>query len=333
VATVMANAIFAAITGSSIASAAVFSKIATPELLRQGYSPRFSVGVVAGSSVLGMLIPPSLLLIVYGFIAQVSVGVLFVAAIVPGLILAAAMSVAIIGMSRFWPSYVGNPQDADPESENLLGAFMKLAPMLLLIVVVIGGIYAGYTTPVEAGAVGAGGALLIAAAMRRLNLRRLWAAMIETGHVTVSILFLILAANVFTRMLALSGLPQDVAVWLVAAGLGFLPFMALYIGVVIVLGMFLESVSLLLILVPFVLPIVESFGADLVWFGIVTVVAVEMGLLTPPMGIACYVVRSTLNDPAIGVRDVFAGAFPFTLIMLVVTILLVVAPSLTQVFV
>tara|TARA_R110002020_G_scaffold133617_1_gene298073 strand:+ start:4844 stop:6796 length:1953 start_codon:yes stop_codon:yes gene_type:complete len=333
VATVLANAIFAAITGSSIASAAVFSKIATPELLRHGYSPRFSVGVVAGSSVLGMLIPPSLLLIVYGFIAQVSVGVLFIAAIVPGMVLAAAMSVTIIGMARFWPAYVGQPDESAGDPESLGSAVMKLAPMLLLVTAVIGGIYAGYTTPVEAGAIGAGGALLIAAAMGRLDARRLWTAMIETGHVTVSILFLILAANVFTRMLALSGLPQEMAVWLSGAGLSFIAFMTLYIIVVIFLGMFLESVSLLLILVPFVLPIVETFGGDLVWFGIVTVVAVEMGLLTPPMGIACYVVRSTLNDPDISVRDVFAGAFPFTLIMLMVTLLLIAVPALTLVFV
>jgi tripartite ATP-independent transporter DctM subunit len=329
VATVAANAVFAAVTGSSIASAAVFSKIATPELLRHGYSPRFSVGVVAGSSVLGMLIPPSLLLIVYGFVAQVSVGVLFIAAILPGLLLALAMSLTIVGLAYFWPSYIGSPDDTPVEETGQGSAWLKLAPMSILVTAVIGGIYGGFTTPVEAGAIGASGAILIALAMRRLTWPKLYAALLETGHVTVSILFLILAANVFSRMLAISGLPQAMTGLLSDTGLGFYGFLALYVLAIIFLGMFLESVSLMLIVVPFVLPLVEGFGGDLVWFGLVTVVAVEMGLLTPPMGIACYVVRSTINDPRIRVQDVFAGSLPFTMIMFVVTIVLILVPGIT----
>lgn len=329
VATVAANAVFAAVTGSSIASAAVFSKIATPELLRHGYSPRFSVGVVAGSSVLGMLIPPSLLLIVYGFVAQVSVGVLFIAAILPGVLLAVAMSLTIVGLAHFWPSFIGSP-DNRPDHDSAKGsAWLKLAPMVALVLVVIGGIYGGYTTPVEAGAIGAAGAILIALAMRRLTWRKLYAALLETGHVTVSILFLILAANVFSRMLAISGLPQAMTGLLSETGLSFYGFLALYVLAIIFLGMFLESVSLMLIVVPFVLPIVQGFGGDLVWFGLVTVVAVEMGLLTPPMGIACYVVRSTVNDPRIRVQDVFAGALPFAVIMFFVTVVLIAVPGIT----
>lgn len=329
VATVAANAVFAAVTGSSIASAAVFSKIATPELLRHGYSPRFSVGVVAGSSVLGMLIPPSLLLIVYGFVAQVSVGVLFIAAILPGMLLALAMSLTIVGLAHFWPSFIGSPDNKHDLEPAKGSAWLKLAPMVLLVILVIGGIYGGFTTPVEAGAIGAAGAILIALAMRRLTWRKLYAALLETGQVTVSILFLILAANIFSRMLAISGLPQAMTGLLSDTGLSFYGFLALYVLAIIFLGMFLESVSLMLIVVPFVLPIVQSFGGDLVWFGLVTVVAVEMGLLTPPMGIACYVVRSTVNDPRIRVQDVFAGALPFAVIMFFVTIVLIAVPGIT----
>ena len=333
IATVIANAIFAAITGSSIASAAVFTKVATPQMMNHGYSAKFAVGTVAGSSVLGMLIPPSLLLIIYGFVAEQSVGVLFIAAVIPGIILASAMGLAIIAMAHFWPSYVGNPTHDDLEDENIASASWKLMPIVVLIFAVMGGIYGGIFTPVEAGAVGAAGALIIATLKRRLTWGKLWRVLTETGHTTVSVLFLILAANIYGRMLALSGFPQAIGEFIGNADVGFYGFMLLYILVVIVLGMFLDSISLMLIVLPLVLPIVESFGQDLIWFGIVTVIAVEMGLLTPPLGIAVYVVRSTIDDARVTLNDIFIGAFPYVIIMLLVTILLIAFPSLSLVLI
>jgi C4-dicarboxylate transporter DctM subunit len=333
VATVAANAVFAAITGSSIASAAVFTKIAAPEMLAHGYSSRFAVGTVAGSSVLGMLIPPSLLLIIYGFVTEQSVGILFLAAVLPGIVLAVAMGAAIIGMAHFRPDLVGTPSQDEAAAETPASAALKLAPILVLIAVVLGGIYAGLFTPVEAGAIGALGALILAALKRRLTPGRLWRVLIETGHISVSILFLILAANVYARMLALSGLPQHMGELIGAAHLGFYGFMALYVVMLITLGMFLDSTSIILIVLPFVLTIIKGYGADLVWFGIVTVIAVEMGLLTPPLGLSCYVVQSTLGDDRVTLKDIFAGAFPFVVIMLIVTILLIAVPGLTLLFV
>lgn len=329
VATVVANAIFAAITGSSIASAAVFTKVATPEMMNHGYSARFSVGVVAGSSVLGMLIPPSLLLIVYGFVAEQSVGNLFIAAVIPGLLLAVTMGIAIIAMAHFWPKFVGNPSYDDLEDEGIGSAFWKLLPILLLVVTVLGGIYGGIFTPVEAGAIGAAGALVLATVKRRLTWAKLWNVLIETGHATVAVLFLILAANIYGRMLALSGFPQFLGDAIAGADLGFYTFMALYILLLIILGMFLDSISMMLIVLPLVLPIVGNFGADLIWFGIVTVIAVEMGLLTPPLGIAVYVVRSTIDDARVTLGEIFIGAFPFVVIMLLVTIILIAFPQLS----
>jgi len=329
VATVIANAIFAAITGSSIASAAVFTKVATPLMLEHGYSPKFATGVVAGSSVLGMLIPPSLLLIIYGFVAEQSVGFLFIAAIIPGLLLAGSMAVAIIAMAHFWPGFVGNPTYDDLQDENIRSAANKLLPITILIGVVMGGIYGGLFTPVEAGAVGAAGALVIAVAKRRLTWAKLWKVLVETGHTTVAVLFLILAANIFSRMLALSGFPQLLGEMIGGADLGLFGFMALFVLLVIILGMFLDSISIMLIILPLVLPIVIGFGADLIWFGIITVIAIEMGLLTPPLGICVYVVRSTLNDKRVTLGQIFAGAFPFVLIMLFVTIILVLFPVLS----
>lgn len=333
VATVLANAIFAAITGSSIASAAVFTKVAAPHMMKHGYTPKFAVGTVAGSSILGMLIPPSLLLIIYGFVAEQSVGLLFLAAVIPGIILATAMGLAIVGMAHFWPSYVGNPSD-DGDLDIKIGEAAKMVlPVIILIIAVLGGIYGGIFTPVEAGAVGAAGALIIAALKRRLTWEKLWRVLLETGHTTVSVLFLILAANIYGRMLALSGLPQSVGELIGSMNLGFLGFMALYILLVVILGMFLDSISIMLIVLPLVLPIVQAFGGDLIWFGIITVIAVEMGLLTPPLGIAVYVVKSTITDASITLNQIFAGAFPYVVIMFVVTILLVIFPQLSLVFV
>jgi tripartite ATP-independent transporter DctM subunit len=332
VATVAANAVFAAVTGSSIASAAVFTKIATPEMLRHGYTPRFAVGVVAGSSVLGMLIPPSLLFIVYGFLAEQSVGDLFLAGIVPGLVLAAAMALAIVLIASFWPAQVGGDALALDATESVRSAALKLAPIMALIVIVLGGIYGGVFTPTESGAAGALGALLIALARRKLGWRSLWDTMVETGYVTVSILFLILGARIFGQMLAMSGLPQQLSALAAGAGFGLAGFVLLYVALVVVLGCMLDSVSIMVITLPFAIPVVKALGGDLVWFGVVAVVAVEIGLLTPPFGISVYVVKSTLDDQRIALRDIFAGAFPFVICMMLVTLLLVFVPQLSLVF-
>jgi tripartite ATP-independent transporter DctM subunit len=333
VATVAANALFAAVTGSSIASAAVFTKIATPEMLRHGYTPRFAVGVVAGSSVLGMLIPPSLLFIVYGFLAEESVGHLFLNAIVPGLILAGAMALVIVLLARFRPASVGGTAAVEGEQpETVRSAALKLAPIVLLVVVVLGGIYGGIFTPTESGAAGALGALLIALARRKLSWRGLWDTMVETGYVTVSILFLILGARIFGQMLAMSGLPQQLSALAAGSGFGLSSFVLLYIVLAIVLGFMLDSVSIMVITLPFVLPVVKALGGDLIWFGVVAVVAIEIGLLTPPFGISVYVVKSTLDDQRVTLHEIFAGALPFVIVMVLVTLLLVAVPQLSLVF-
>jgi tripartite ATP-independent transporter DctM subunit len=333
IATVAANALFAAVTGSSIASAAVFTKVAAPEMLRHGYTPRFSVGVVAGSSVLGMLIPPSLLFIVYGFLAEESVGHLFLAGIVPGLILATAMSITIVVMAVFWPASVGGRAADEGEApEDVKSAAIKVAPIVALVGIVLGGIYGGIFTPTESGAAGALGALVIALLRRKLGWRSLWDTMVETGYVTVSILFLILGARVFGQMLAMSNLPQQLSELAAGANLGLQGFVALYILLAIALGCILDSVSIMVITLPFAIPVVKALGGDLIWFGVVAVVAIEIGLLTPPFGISVYVVKSTLDDQRITLADIFAGAFPFVVCMVLVTLLLLAVPQLSLLF-
>ncbi len=332
-ATVGANAVFAAITGISIASASVFTKVAVPEMIRHGYTPRFAVGVVAGSSVLGMLIPPSLLMIIYGVLAEESVGRMFIAGIIPGIVLALGFAVLILVMACLRPAMMLVPgqtaAQADGPDETLGSAALKFVPILLLITLVLGGLYGGLFTPTEAGAVGAAGALVIALVRRRLSWAKLWSVLTETGYVSVSVLFLIISAMLYSRMLALTGMPAAVTESITGLGLGPWGFLAAYLAIVVALGCIIDSVSIMLIMLPIVLPIARSFGMDIVWFGVITVVAVEIGLLTPPFGVSVYTVKSALNDSRITVRDIFAGAFPFVLAMMVVLVLLIAFPQLS----
>jgi tripartite ATP-independent transporter DctM subunit len=334
VATVVANAAFAAITGVSIASASVFTRVAVPEMMRFGYTPRFAVGVVAGSSVLGMLIPPSVMLIIYAIITEQSVAALFKAGIIPGIMLALAYIVAIVIMATFFKQYVGGQEKKDIEAaalENFSARQLagKVAPFVILILLVLGGIYGGVFTPTEAGAVGALGALIVAMLKRKLNRKMLWSVLVEAGHIVASILMLIVAATMYSRMLGISGLPNELGEWIADANLGLYGILTIYVIVLIVLGTILDTTSIILIMVPLFLPVMAPFNVDLVWFGIITIVGAEIGLLTPPLGISCYVIKSTLHDDRISLYDIFAGAFPFAAIMLLVLILLIGFPGLS----
>ncbi|MGR3344293.1 MAG: TRAP transporter large permease subunit [Paracoccaceae bacterium] len=348
VATVIANAIFAAITGVSIASAVVFTKVSVPPMVEHGYTTKFSVGIVAGSSVLGMLIPPSLLLIVFGVLAEVSVGQLFTAAIAPGILLASAFCVAIVFISKYMPDFAGHLKIPDasnaprfwtrkPEhTETPLSALIKMTPITILILAVLGGIYGGFFTPTEAGAVGAFFALIIVVIKSRfapdmLTWPKFRKLLIETGHISVSILFLIIAANMYTRMIALSGLPNEVIGFITDANLGFYGIIIVYLLIVLLMGMILDSVSIMLITLPLILPALAGYNTDLIWFGIVTVIAVEIGLLTPPLGLTVYVVKAALGNTQVKLGDIFAGAFPFVIIMMLVTALLVAFPVITEI--
>ncbi len=338
VATVAANAAFAAITGVSIASASVFTRVAVPEMMRFGYTARFAVGVVAGSSVLGMLIPPSVMLIIYAIITEQSVAALFKAGIIPGIMLAVAYSIAIVVMATFFKKYVGGQEKKDIEAAALetftkRQLFGKSAPLVILVLLVLGGIYGGVFTPTEAGAVGALGALIIAFLKRKLDRTVLWDVLVEAGHIVASILMLIVAATMYSRMLGISGLPNELGDWIAGADIGLYGILTVYVILLIILGTILDTTSIILIMVPLFLPVIVPYGVDLVWFGIVTIVGAEIGLLTPPLGISCYVIKSTLNDDRISLYDIFAGAFPFAVIMLLVLIIIIMFPQLSLILV
>ncbi len=336
VATVAANTVFAAVTGVSIASAAVFTKVAVPEMTRHGYRASFAAGTVAGSSVLGMLIPPSLLLIIYGVLAEQSIGRMFIAGLVPGILLALGFVALIVAMARFAPGFVFTRQHLDRQLEKresaprMGGAEIgrKLAPIVLLVVFVLGGLYSGFFTPTEAGGVGACAALVIAVARRSLDLKKWWAVLTQTGTISVGILILLVAASFYSQMLAVAGIPSAIGQFVQGSGLGATGFLIVYIGLILLLGMILDSSSILLIVVPIVAPIAQGLGFDLVHFGIITVIAVEIGLLTPPFGISIFTVHSTLGDEKTSLESIFAGALPFVGVMLAVLGVIAVFPQL-----
>lgn len=330
IATVFANAVFAAITGISIASATVFSRVAVPEMIRHGYTRKFATGVVAGSSVLGMLIPPSLLMIVYAVLAEESVGRMFLAGIGPGILLAVAFSITIVLLARFRRDFVFAAADTGPADEPMsgLGIARKSLPILSLMLVVLGGLYGGFLNPTEAGAAGALGALVIALMRRSLDPKSFWRLLLEAGQITVSVLFLILAATFFSRMLALSGVPRGLAEFLLEGSIGPYGFLIIYLLLIIVLGCLIDSISIMLILLPIALPVAEAAGFDLVWFGVLTVVTVEVGLLTPPFGLSVYIIKSAMDDPDLKVGEIFRGTLPFVGAMLVSIALIIAFPQI-----
>ncbi len=336
VATVAANTVFAAVTGVSIASAAVFTRVAVPEMVSHGYRASFAAGTVAGSSVLGMMIPPSLLLIIYGVLAEQSIGTLFIAGIIPGFVMAAVFAAMIMLMARFTPGLVFDLKRqarlaVERSTTRLLTTtemLGKLVPIAALVAMVLGGLYSGFFTPTEAGGVGAFGAFVIAILRRKLGGDSLWRVLTETGAVSVGILILLVAAGFYSRMLSVAGVPTAISELVRDAGLGPYGFLFLYVVILLLLGMILDSSSILLIMTPVAVPIAAGLNFNLTHFGIITVIAVEIGLLTPPFGISVFTVKSTLNDPNVSVESIFAGTLPYVAVMLAVLVLIALVPAL-----
>ena len=333
-ATVVGNAVFSAVTGVSIAAVVMFTRMAVPEMLRRGYPHKLAVGVVAGSAMLGMLIPPSVLMIIYAVITETSIGDMYTAGIVPGIILSVAFMATIWVVAGKHPGMAAAAEAVRGESGALThgGLLRLILPIVLLVVLVLGGMYAGLFTATEAGAVGAAGATLIALARRALTPRSFWQILIDTGYGTASIVLIIASAALFTRFLAISGLPSYLSQWIATHQFSLLSVMLVYIAIVLVLGTALDSVSTILIAVPVFAPVFKDLGADLVWVGIITMITVEVGIITPPLGISPFIVKSTLDADGMGhkipLSDIYRGALPFAAAALVVVGLIVAWPPL-----
>ena len=331
IATVVANAVFAAITGVSVASAAVFSKISLPQMIRLGYDRKFALGTVAGSSVLGMLIPPSILLIVYGLLSEQAVGRLFVAGIIPGIILAAIYSIGIIVMCTLRPSLTGGNRYQETITTTMrekLGLVSKCWGIIILIVVVLGGIYGGIFTPTEAGAAGAAVALLLTIVKRKASVSGFRQVLLETGFTTTSILFLLIAAQMYSRMLGVSGVLTTFSQLTLSLNVSPIVIVLIFVAIFIALGTILDSTSILLLTMPVMVPVIRTLGFDLIWFGIVSIVAIEMGLLTPPFGMCVYAMKGALGDAAT-IEEIFRGSMPFLVMMVIALAIFVAFPPLS----
>lgn len=333
VATVLANAVFAAITGVSVASAAVFSQISLPEMLRHGYNKKFALGVVAGSSVLGMLIPPSVLFVIYGVLSEEAIGKLLIAGVIPGLILTAIYSTGIRFMIWRRPDLILGASEMRGVSkrrgfQDILWGLYSCWGILVLIAISLGGIWLGFFTPTEAGAVGAFGALILGIAKRQINLPKFWRVLLETGITTAAIFFLLITAQMYSRMLALSGLVTWLSSFVISLNLPPMAVIFLFILVWLVLGCLIDSASIMLLTLPLMLPIVKTLGYSLIWFGVVSVIVIEMGLLTPPFGMVVFAMKATLRDEA-KIEEIFQGSYPFLFMMGIFTLIVLAFPILS----
>ena len=327
--TVLANAIFAAVTGVSIASAAVFSKIAVPEMLRLGYEKRFSVGCVAGSSVLGMLIPPSIMFIVYGIVSGESIGKMFIAGIIPGLVLTITYIAGIFMMAFLFPSYIGSySKPGKIPWFHRLKSLTKCLPIACLIILVLGGIYGGVFTPTEAGAIGCVGALVIMITKGQFNLRNLRYTLMEAGFTTASVFLLFISAQMFGRMLAVSGLVDQISKVITQLSISPSIIILIMLIVYVFLGCFLDVISIILITMPIFLPVVRILNYDPIWFGVLSTMTIETGLMTPPFGMSIFVVKGALGDLT-SIEEIFLGSFPFLLILFFTIGIIFAFPSLT----
>lgn len=333
-ATVASNAVFAAITGASIASAAVFTKISYPEMVRFGYDKKFAVGTIAGSSVLGMLIPPSILMIVYGGVAQVSIGKLFFGGVIPGVILAVFYSIMIFVIGYVKPEIVGHGVNAVEytPSEPVWKIMTRPIVFIILILIVFGGMWTGHFTPTEAGGVGAFVTLILMIAKKQFTWKKLWDALLETGKTSGSILFLLISAQMFSRMLALSGVVVNLGKFIVGLNVAPIVVVLILCFLQIALGCILDSTSIILLTTPIAVPVIVQMGYDPLWYGIVMIIAVEMGLITPPFGISVFTVHASLKamntKEKVSVGEIFQGSVPFLVIMFALMLLVVFIPSL-----
>ncbi len=324
VTSVGACALFGAICGSSLATVATMGRVAIPEMRARGYSDSLSAASIAAGGTLGVLIPPSILLVIYGILTQTSIGQLFIAAIVPGILGTVLYGLAIVAKVTISP-------DLAPRTERLswkkrLTALRKVWNVLALFLLVIGGIYLGWFSPTEAAAVGAVGAFLLALISGAMDRETFWDAAKETAALTGMIFFILIGASLFNYFLETTGLPNALIDLIKASGLSATAVLFLILLFYIVLGCFMDSMSMILLTVPFIAPVAQQMGFDPVWFGIIVVTVAEIGLITPPIGMNLFVVQTTA--PNLSQRLVIAGILPFILADVVRLILLVSFPLL-----
>lgn len=327
VASVGASAVFAAASGSSVATAAAMARIATPEMLKYRYDPGLASGVIAAAGTLGSLIPPSILMILYGYFAEVSIGKLFVAGIIPGILSAVMFSLMIIVRVKINPNLAPSI-DEEIQWRALLREMKGVWPVPLLILSVMLGIFLGVFTPTEAGAVGAFLSFVIVAAKRRLSWSVVSDSISQSLRSTAGVFMVVIGTVLLTRFMALSGVPDYVAALLISLGEGPYVVILLVAVLYLVLGMFVDSIGLLLLTLPILLPVVRDADMDLIWFGILVVKLLEIGMVTPPVGMNVFVIKGSLGN-LVTLQQVFRGVGWFIAVDLVTLCLLIAFPAIS----
>jgi len=336
IATVLGNAMFSFVTGVSIASAATFSRIAYPEMKRFGYHQGFALGSVAGSSCLGMLIPPSVLMIVWGILTEQSIGQLFAAGVLPGLMLTAMFIVYVFAMAVLKPQVVGGGvaplQPVEEEEEvSTTQFFISLSGIIAVIVAVLGGIWFGVFSPTEGAGAGAFIGLVLAL-LKGLRWRDFIDAILSVGRTSAPILLLLVTASLYSRTLAMTGMANAIEGFFLGSGLE--PWMIIAVMVLIwfALGMIIDSISIMLLTAAIFSPIAVKLGFDPIAFAIIAIIAIEAGLLTPPFGLLVYTVKSAINDlePDMNVMTIFKSSTPYWVILLIGMTLIVMYPGIAS---
>ena len=321
-ATVFGNAVFGAVTGVSIASAAAFSKIAYPQMVKFNYNKTIAVGCIAGSASLGMLIPPSILMIVWGVLTEQSIGKLFIAGIIPGIILSFLFAIFCFVLAYFKPDLFGQGSENQSLDVSLTKRqYWGAIGVSFLIVLVLGGIWFGFFTPTEAAGIGALFALILAI-LKGVSFKEILDSVLETGKISAPILLILICAQMYSRLLAMGGITD--ALTNVFTSIGGNKFLILFIMVAVwfILGMFIDSVSIILLTVPIFAPIAyKLLGYDPISFAIIGILAIEAGLLTPPLGLCVYTVKGCIVDPDITLGRIFYGSIPYWILLIVLAIL------------
>ena len=324
VGTLGASACFGAVCGSSVATAATMTRIALPEMRKAGYDPGLAAGSLAAGGSIGILVPPSIILVLYAAIAEQSVPRLFAACLFPGLILTGLYMAVAIAVANFRKDYA--PAGAGVPMRERLAAMKGPWQFITLFLVTIGGIYAGIFSPTEAGSIGAFGAILLGTLARRLTFRSLLSAIEATVAVCGMLFVIVFGANLFSFFMVQTQLPRLMAEGAHALNLSGIEVMMLVIFAYIVFGCFLEAIGMLLITIPVFLPLIKQFGYDPVWFGIIVVIVVEVGLIHPPMGLNLFVIQA--NAPDLKIAALYRGIVPFLFAPLILIILMFLFPQL-----
>jgi tripartite ATP-independent transporter DctM subunit len=322
-ATVGACAGFAAISGSSLATAATMGMVALPEMKRFKYDDSLATGCIAAGGTLGILIPPSTVMIIYGILTEQPIATLFVAGIIPGLLLSGLFVITIYIMTKYRPA-LGPPGPRSTIKERIY-SLKDTWSILCLFFLVVGGLYTGWFTPTEAAGVGAFGALMITIIKRRLTRDNLTKSLAETTRTTGMVFAILIGANIFGYFLTVSQIPDQLSGWIAELGLNRYLVMSILIFVYIILGCFMEGLAIMILTIPIIYPMVIEMGFDPIWFGIIITLVMEMSLITPPVGINVFIISGVARD--VPMYTIFRGIFPFWVAMLVCIILLVLFPQ------